>query len=468
MRTKIIATLGPASQSYDVIRALACEGVSAFRINMNYGGPDTWNAMIESVRKVEDECGRPLAIIGDLPGPQVRVGKCRETQLVDGSQVVLFFGEGSDVEGEIPVPVREFFEAAEAGDLVIVGDGEAVLRVVKRDENRLLAIASGQGTLREGKRLVIRGKEVRLPSLTTRDVELLKYLVARGADYVALSYVRTREDVDSARGVIRRFGGKMGVIAKIETRSAVKGFNEIAEASDAVLIARGDLGLFFDLEELPALQSRLARQAVLIGKPVILATQLLESMVEHPMPRRGEVIDVYSAVVDDLVDAVLLTSETAVGKYPLEVVRWLKRILARAERDVKLWRVQRLRRKMKIASVKGKYALGLVSLAEGLGAKVLVFTKGGTLPPAISRLRPLSEVYVGSSRSMLRRLCIFYGLRVVEVGGPGEELSYEDGIESLQQRLRRDGVLRVGDLVVKAFTKFPEEEHVVRIRRVME
>ncbi|RLG74985.1 MAG: hypothetical protein DRO14_05130 [Thermoprotei archaeon] len=298
-------------------------------------------------------------------------------------------------------------------------------------------------------------KEFDIPPITERDLENIDFAIKHDFDYIGLSYVRRRKDIELLRDILRRKDADLGIIAKIETKSAVRNVKSIAESADVVLVARGDLGMNFGLEEIPHLQRLIVRSALESGKPVIVATQLLESLIEKPVPTRAEVVDVTVAVSEG-VDALMLTGETAVGKYPLEAIRWLKRIVTAAEEKVEIYTNRR------VLSLKARYAKGVAELAEDLNAKLIIYSIRGVTARLISLLRPSVPFFVGSpSNKQLRKLNILWGIKPLHV--PAN--SYEEGLEKTYETLRIKGAVEVGDLVVLTYG-LRSDEQVIKIRKV--
>ncbi|QOR94614.1 pyruvate kinase [Thermosphaera chiliense] len=463
-RVKILATLGPSSGDFETVRRMIREGASGFRINYAHGDARTWDLYVKIVREASAELGETVSVIGDLPGPQVRSGDFEGFSVTRGDQVRLEHASTSSGARTIPVPVRELFISLEPGDVVLYGDGEISLRVLSVDEHSSTLLVLNDGVVKPRKKIVVQGKEISLPMLSGRDVELLNHAVSNQLTYVALSYVRSSRDVELVRNMLRGRSFQPRVIAKIETRSAYLNLKEIAESSDAVLVARGDLGLHFPLEEIPLIQKNIVSVADSLGKPSIVATQVMESMIENPRPSRSDVVDVYNSVYD-MVDAVMLTNETAVGKYPVETVKWTRRIIETAESRLDPAIPQRSRRVG--TGLMEKYAHGLLSLAESLNAKILVYTKGNTVPPLISKHRPLVPVYVGtSSKVIAEALTIYYGLTPVNLGGAGGDMDYEKGVEELYRVVREKRLIDIGDVVVKAYVKSGTGVHEIIIEEV--
>ncbi len=452
LNVKIIASLGPSSAEPATIEALARAGASGFRINFSHGSKEFWDKLVEGVRAAEKAVGRPITLIGDLRGASVRIGDLEKEVIVRKGDAVKFSLKPE--EGSIPLPVREVFESVEVGDLIVMDDGRSMLRVIDVGADWFLAVAVTDAVIRSRKGLVVRGKDLGLPTLSDYDIDCLRYACSKGFDYIGLSYVRRRDDVEVLKSVMKEIGCSAGLIAKIETAQAVERIDEIVRAADAVLVARGDLGMNLGLERVPEAQTRIVEAALRAGTPVIVATQLLESMLSSPVPTRAEVVDVTVAVREG-VDALMLTGETAIGKYPVEAVKWLARIAKAAERG-------EIRRYREVGDLRRRFAKGIVELAEDLGSKLLIYSFSGRLAVNASILRPRTPFYVAVGNwGLARRLTILWGIRpvVVEAG------TYEEGLERAYETLLASDELRLGDLVTMAYG-ISGDEQIIKLRRV--
>jgi len=458
LRCKIIASLGPSMDSLDIVVNAVLEGASAFRINFTHGDESVWARYVEYVRKAEKITGRFVALIGDLTGPSIRLGTVEPPMVLKKGETAYIVPseKGSAEKREIPLPSREVFDQLEVGDVIVMDDGKVRMRVSDVSRNRVEVVALTDAVIKSRKALVVTNKEFDLPALTPRDLRNLDFALEKGFDYVALSYVRRGSDIAMLKSILRRKGREdVGVIAKIETRSAIRNLEEIVEAADVVLVARGDLGMNFGLEEVPSLQRYIVHKALEVGKPVIVATQLLESMLGSPVPTRAEVVDITMAVSEGA-DALMLTGETAVGKYPLEAIRWLRRVIEAAERRFEIARPRKAR------GVRQRFAKGVTELAEDLDAKLVIFSMRGNTARLVSLLRPRVNFYVGSpSIETLRRISILWGVNPLLV----EASSYEEGVSRTYDQLKREGLLKLGELVVLTYG-LRSDEQVVRIKRV--
>ncbi|MEM0002470.1 MAG: pyruvate kinase [Desulfurococcaceae archaeon] len=468
---KILATIGPASISPEVVREMIRNGVSGFRINMAFGNPETWSSYVKNIREASVELDTVVSIIADIPGPQVRTGEFQVIEVKKGDIVYLTRAEQDKQSGEvveIPVHPEQVFDVLEPGDTILYGDGEVELSVLEVSNDRARCLVKNHGVLKPGKKIVVLGKELPTGFLSDRDVELVKYSCSENLSYIALSYVRSELDVQFVRDLLTQFNCDVGIISKIETPSGVRNAGRIADLSDAILIARGDLGVHFPIEDIPLLQEQITRISVEKNKPVIVATDILDSMIENNRPSRSDVVGLYN-IVHSLADAILLTNETAIGKYPVEAVKWARIIADTAYKNTPPVLIEQSRKTIKPTTLLEKYVQGLVYLAESLDGVILVYTKTGRTPPLISKLRPRTRVYVGSwNRKLLEKYTIYYGVNTVDLSSKlTEQDDYEKGVEELYVKTRDQGYLKPGDVVIKSYAKRGVNVHEIRVEVVI-
>jgi len=434
-KVKIIATIGPATEKPEVLRELV-RYVDGVRINFSHGNANEWRTRVFNVREFRGD----VAILGDLRGPGVRTGVMKPIYLNAGDTVEFRFANQSD-GNYVPIPNQSFFRVITIDDIIVMNDGRLRLRVNKILSDRAVLTALTAGSITQEKAVVIKGKDYPIPILDDYDREALRFAVEVGMDYVGISHVRSSDDIEEVRTELRRLGGDwIRLVAKIEGPDAVKNIDDVVCASDYVMVARGDLGMHFDLEEIPRIQSSIIRGAHKCGKPMMVATQLLESMIEQPVPTRAEVVDITNAVMEG-VDSLLLTGETAVGKYPIEAVQWLKRVAGEYEDEVHVERGV-------LANITDRLALGIIQLAEDIGAKIVIYSRGGRFVEAISRYRPKVPTYVGiSDERLLRRLRLYWGVEPILIG---DVRDYEEGERETLNKLIKDGLIIKGDLVLLA------------------
>ena len=328
---KIVSTIGPATSSPDMLRMIHEAGVNVFRLNMSHGQHDKLRNVVKSIREMQVETGVATAIFADLQGPKIRTGTFEDgsIQLRYGQEYRLVNASSTTEEGGIPVPHQEVFDALDEGAVIKLDDGKLQMTVTGRDGDALIARADAMGTLSDRKGINIPDRSLPISALTEKDREDLEFALSMKVDYIALSFVQRPSDVHEARELI---GDRAGIISKIEKPSAIEHLDEIIEASDAIMVARGDLGVECPVEDVPIMQRRIIRACRRVGKPVIVATHMLESMVESKAPTRAEASDISSAV-NQGADAVMLSAETAVGSHPQTAVAIMDRVISATERD---------------------------------------------------------------------------------------------------------------------------------------
>ena len=393
-RTKIVATLGPASDERAVLVDLVGAGTDVFRLNLSHGPLPEHLGRLELIRDVAAACGRPIAVLADLPGPKIRTGRFPDAgvALTAGSLVRLEAGHGLSDAGTIFVEYAELIDDLTVADRVILGDGSISMRVVETSPGHVLAMIETGGRTQGRPGVHVSSERLRLTTPTEEDLELAAAVASAGAEYIAVSFVRAAEDLAPVRDVV---AGRAQLVAKIETSAALRNLTDIVEAADAVMVARGDLGIDCPLEDVPHLQKQIIRQCVEAGAPVITATQMLESMVTAPSPTRAEVSDVANAVFDGT-DALMLSGETAIGHDPALVVRTMSRIAERAEQEAgyrawadRLGRVQRQRWGDTTDPVTAALTHAASQAARDVeAAAILCCTRTGRTARAMARFRP--------------------------------------------------------------------------------
>jgi len=457
LNVKIIASLGPSSRSYEVIREMTFYGSSGFRINFTHGDKEFWTRLVSAVREVESALGKALTLITDLKGASIRLGKFPEPLTLKAGDTIKFsINKYSAQDKVVPLPNAKVFEGLDEGDTIVMDDGRVWLRVVRAGDSEVEAVALTDAVIKPEKGLVVKNKEFDIPSISEKDLKDLEFACSVNADYIGLSYVRSAHDIYALKDHLKRLKCGAKVIAKIETRSAVENLNSIVEASDAILVARGDLGMNFGLEEIPSLQTKIVATSVKKGKPVIIATQLLESMINNPIPTRAEVVDVHNAVREG-VDALMLTGETAAGKYPVEAVKWLRKIALAAESGWEL-KIERVG-----GPIKRRYAKGVTELAEDLNAKLIIYSMKGNTVNFISSVRPKVPFYAGVPEiKVARSINILWGVVPVIV----KANDYREGLGKTYEKLKEEGAIKFGDISVLTYG-LRENEQLIKIMRLV-
>jgi pyruvate kinase len=443
-RTKIVATIGPACATPERLRALVDAGMDAARLNLSHGTHDQHAAWARLVRETQEAVGRPLALIADLQGPKLRIGDLGEPiDLTRGDEVTVV-GEDSSQNGELPVSPAVIGEVLQPGHEVLIDDGHVRLRVedVELGRARCAVLTGGRVSAHKGVNLP--GVPVPIPAITRKDMDDLEFALELGVDFVALSFVRSAADVRDLCDLMRAAGSRANVIAKIEKAEAIDALDAVLEEADGVMVARGDLGVEIGPDVVPLLQKRIILAALERGKPVITATQMLETMVQQPEPTRAEASDVANAILDGS-SALMLSAETALGQYPVEAVATMARI-ARAVEPSLGYRHQ-LPEASEDPTTGQAITNGACDIAEALGAAaILVPTFSGRTASAVARLRPHRPI-VGLTHHeyALQQMALEWGVTPVLIP---ECSDVEDLWARSLEAARERGIVEAGDRVV--------------------
>ena len=443
-RTKIVCTLGPASSSESVIKSLMQSGLDVARINFSHGTHDEHAATIAIVRALATKLARPVAILGDLQGPRIRIGDLAEPlELAAGDDIVLA-PEGLEAPGDVPVTYEALAHDVNVGDRILMDDGLIDLVVLDVAKQKVRARVVHGGRLRSHKGINLPGVAVSAPSITEKDRADITFAVEQQLDYLALSFVRRAEDISSLRLLIP---AGMLVVAKIEKDTALAAIGSIVEASDAVMVARGDLGVELPFEEVPIAQKRIIAVCNALGRPVITATQMLESMVMNPRPTRAEASDVANAILDGT-DAVMLSAETAAGAYPQLAVAAMTRIITEIERRPLPHVTFEVPEDVDgHVATEDAIAAATTAAAKSLGAPlVIVFTKSGFSARIIASHRPsVAILALTDVERTYRQLALVWG--VIPELVP-RATSYEEMFEHARTVIERRGLAQRGDRVL--------------------
>jgi len=406
-RTKIVATLGPATGTESAIRALLQAGANVVRINASHGTAETRAGWIAAARKVADKAGMPIAVLLDLQGPRIRVGDLSAPRELRPGQELVFAPEDEARGDELPTTYDRLANDARMGSRILLNDGLLSVEVTAVEPPRVRGRVIDGGTLTAHKGMNLPGVQVSAPALTEKDREDVQDAVKIGVDYLALSFVRRPEDIEELRKLAP---GTTKLVAKIEKATALDNLDKIVAVSDAVMVARGDLGVELPFEQVPLVQKRLIGEANHQGKPVITATQMLESMVHAPRPTRAEASDVANAILDGT-DAVMLSAETAVGQYPVDAVRAMDRIIREMERHPLRHREER-RRESESVHTEDAIAWGTFAVARMLKTPLIVtLTKGGFTARKVAALRPPVPILAVTTESATyRQLALVWGV----------------------------------------------------------
>ncbi len=446
-QTKIVATLGPASSAPEMIARLFHTGADVFRLNFSHGTHADHATNIATVRALEQETGRPIGLLADVQGPKLRVGKFA------GGRVHLSTGQAFTFDQDptpgnarrVQLPHPEILTAATSGTTLLLDDGKLRLRVVRARGGHLECEVVTGGPLSDRKGVNVPDVALGIPALTEKDRRDLDFALGQGVDFIGLSFVQRPQDVAEARAIAQ---GRAWIVSKIEKPQALDQLEEIIALSDAVMVARGDLGVELPPEEVPLAQKRIVRAARAAGRPVIVATQMLESMIAAPAPTRAEASDVAGAVFDGA-DAVMLSGETAAGQYPAEAVAMMDRIVARVEADPGWRDVMDAGRPIGTHSISAAIAAAASQIARGIGARAIAApTSSGLTALRIARERPSQPVLaMASELPVARRLALAWGVHAVHAQ---DARTMTEAVTRAARLARDEGLARHGDTVVVA------------------
>lgn len=468
-KTKIVATVGPACGTENALVSLLSAGVDVFRINASHTTPPKLAGWIRRIRLASRKSRKPVPILVDLQGPRVRTGR-----LAGGTPVQVHAGESLTIEvgsrpgrpGLISTPVRRFPDMLSRGDAVLIDNGAVELKVLKKTSKRIVCRVVRGGLIGENKGINLPSAPPTLPSLTAKDKADLRVACRLRADFVGLSFVRSHRDVQAARAWIRRSGASIPVVAKIEKPAALADLSAVLREADGIMIARGDLGIEMGLEKVPAAQKMMIAAANAAQIPVITATQMLESMIDKSTPTRAEISDIANAVLDGT-DAVMLSGETAVGRYPLEAVRVMARTIEEAEASTVTARGE-----SPVLSEAHAIALAAFHAARDFhAAAIVVFTESGRTAELLSKMKPESRIVGITTRpETLRRLELLRGVTPLLWPGRTSFRSAEALIRASEKRMLSAGLLKKQDpfVLVSGRRFLPRVQFMTCVRRLGE
>jgi pyruvate kinase len=449
LRTKIVATVGPATAAVDRVRALAELGVDVFRLNFAHGTHESHAQVVRWVREASRDIGRPLAVLADLAGPKIRIGALPESINLPDRHTVVLAPEEIATGDEIPTTYAALADDVRPGDRVLLDDGLMELRVLEVRHPRVTCSVARGGLLKQNKGMNMPGVRVSAPALTEKDIRDLEFAESMDVDYVGLSFVQSPDDIRDLRS---RITGRTLIIAKIEKDTALENIEPILSLTDAVMVARGDLGVELPFEQVPIAQKRIIQLANLYGRPVITATQMLESMIEQPRPTRAEASDVANALFDGT-DAVMLSGETAAGKYPFLAVEAMVRIAGEIERNAPFdegpkYDMPMLHR-LRIGATPTEHAIAAATVEAvrllGAPAVVTFTTSGGTTRLVSSYRPPVPILGVTDQNKTWRQLALVWGVEPVMCD---EEVNYENMLGAARRYLLDNQIAQAGQRIV--------------------
>ncbi|MEA3544503.1 MAG: pyruvate kinase [Thermodesulfobacteriota bacterium] len=449
-RTKIVATVGPSCAGREPLEDLLKAGVDVFRLNFSHGELEQKAIWIAQIRELSAEYQKAISILGDLQGPKIRTGLMRHgSQQLEAEQEVVITTEAVEgADGLIPTTYPALPQDVVSGNQILLDDGRLELEVLRIEAEQIYCRVKVGGLLKDRKGINLPGVNVSAPAMTKKDLADLEFIIDQQLDWVALSFVRTAEEVSRLKQILAKRNSSIRVIAKIEKPEAVDNFSAILAVTDGVMVARGDLGVEVPSEQVPLIQKRIIRECNQVGKPVITATQMLESMIAHPRPTRAETSDVANAILDGT-DAIMLSGETAAGLYPVEAVKVMDRVAMDVEREPALKVNPAIFTPPAALQQNLTDAIGQAAcqVAENVGATaILAFTQTGSTATLIAKYHPsLPIIAVTPNQQVKNRLAIYRGVNAVLVDIQGDT---EAQILSVEAAVLKHGLLMHGDVVV--------------------
>lgn len=455
MKTKIVATIGPACKDRVTLEKMAQAGLNVARLNFSHGKKEEFKKWIEILREISEENGRPIGVLQDLQGPRIRIGELdKKVTIKEKDSVIIYTGKKKPKTKNkaLPIKYKTLIEDIREKDRILIDNGKIELKVTKVNKKSIETTAITSGDVISHKGINLPDTKISLPTITKKDREDLKFGAKAGVDYIALSFVRQASDINEARKVIEKQPKKdIGVIAKIETRQALKNIDQIIAKADGIMIARGDLGIELPIEEVPIAQKKIIEKARLAGKPVITATQMLSSMVENSHPTRAEVSDVANAVIDGT-DAVMLSEESAIGKYPIKTVENMNKIITKTEAEVKIsqscvgvgYEENKLE---KISDETKNVGISASSLAYRLNAKFIACaTASGFTARMVALHRPSTRIVAFTpNKRVYQKLALVWGVDAFIL--PGSHTT-DELIYLISEKLKEHQKVSSGDYVV--------------------
>jgi len=448
-KTKILATLGPQTSSVEMIKKLIAAGVNAVRLNMSHGNYDFYSSLFENIHTARTELNSSLAIIADLQGPKIRIGELKEPEIeiFSGNEIEITTEDITGDDKIISTSYKNLQRDAEVGDLILINDGLIRLKIIQKKGTSIVCEIENGGILSPRKGMNLPGMKLSTPSLTEKDFADLDFITDKSVDYVALSFVRKAEDILQLKEWLGKKGKSIPVIAKIEKKEAIDAFDFILNSADGIMVARGDLGVELSPAKVPIIQKEIIKLCNETGKLVITATQMLESMINSPIPTRAEAADVANAVWDGS-DVVMLSGETSVGKYPIETVKMMHEIIINAEQyfimneNIKFQVPEALEENLFDSVLKG-----ITSVAEQIKATaIVVFTFKGRAARGLAKFRPAAKIIaISDSFETMNNLCLRWGVNSLFINKIDKQNA---AIEEAKNLILNAGLVKKGDLVI--------------------
>ena len=450
-RTKIVCTLGPSTDKEDILRNLMKNGMNVARMNFSHGTHEEQKARLDMIKKLREELNLPVAALLDTKGPEIRIGDVEggKLELKPGQKFTLTTEEMLGTEKKVTITYKELYKDVEPGDSILIDDGLIGMEVVRIDESDIVCRVKNGGFISNHKGVNVPGVELNMPFVSPKDLADIVFAVEQDYDFIAASFTRTAEDIMEIRKILQEHGGeKIHIIAKLENKQGVKNCEDILRVADGIMIARGDMGVEIPLEEVPVIQKELIRKAMHMGKPVITATQMLDSMMKNPRPTRAETSDVANAIYQGT-SAIMLSGETAAGAYPIEAVQTMAKIAERTEQDIDYSREFKPRKLAEAPDVTSAISHATCTTAADLKAAAIVaVSKSGRTVSRIAKYLPVCPI-IGctTDERVYRQLNLLWGVTpvVMEEANTADEL-FDHAVELAEQK----GLIARGELVVIA------------------
>lgn len=454
-KTKIVATLGPASANAGTIKDLVYAGVNVFRLNFSHGDHETHQKTIDLIKEFRQKYNIRPSILADLQGPKIRLGDNLDEEgndgifLKEGEEVIFTTNEKSanPIEKRFYIKLDSFARDVEEKDKILIDDGKLHFRVLSTDketEVQLKALNSGKVKSKKGVNLP--DTDISVPAITEKDLKDLEFILTQDLDWLALSFVRTAKDIKALKNLIRHGSTKLKIVAKIEKPQAVKNIDAIIKETDAIMVARGDLGVEIPFQKVPKVQQDIVAKCIQNAKPVIIATQVMDSMIENPMPTRAEITDVAN-VVKEGADAVMLSGETSVGKYPVKVVKAITKTVREVERMQSIYNKNLVPNENSKTFLADAICYNSAKLSSDLGAKAIVaITSSGFTARMIASFRPSTTIFAFTDHEeILSRLSLIWGVQAFFYNGKSDT---DEALSEINNILRIKGLLRTDDIVI--------------------
>lgn len=448
-RTKIVATMGPATADVKTLEAMYNEGLDICRINFSHGDYDAVLSTVKNIRDLNIKLNRHVGILADLQGPKLRIGVIKDNlvQLENGKEISITTKEKEGDSEEIYITYPQFPQDVKAGELVLIDDGKIHLKVIETNgKDRVRCSILSGGPLSSKKGVNLPNTKISLPCLTPKDLRDLDFALEHDFDWIGLSFVRSVTDIVELKEIIKNKGKRARVIAKIEKPEAINEIDNIIDVTDGIMVARGDLGVELPMERVPLIQKMLVQKCIEMSKPVIIATQMMESMITSYTPTRAEVNDVANAVMDGA-DAVMLSAETSVGKYPVKVIEMMRRIITEVEELDTIYHKEHTPQVKTITYITDSICYNACSLAHHAGAQALIsMTNSGYTAFKLSSHRPKAPIFIFTdNRSLLTTLSLVWGVRGYFYD---KYESTDQTINDLKEMVKKEGQLKSDDLVI--------------------